>query len=103
MAGRKLARDLEGSLAEQIEKVEAGGRPERLTQAPGRVGDRVVAELGHRGQVGEQRIEVRCGVHCDVIMTSVSHLSSVTTTAVDRRTHVCKCASCSPRRSPPPA
>src|SRR5581483_5593952 len=70
MAGRELRRDLERGLAEQVEEPKAGGSPEGLAQPLGCVRDGLVAERGHRFQVGEQRIDVRCRLHDDIIVTS---------------------------------
>src|SRR5262249_55398239 len=49
---------------------EAGGGPERLAQPAGGVGDGLVAQRCHRLGVSEQGIDIRCGLHDDIIMTS---------------------------------
>ena len=66
----ELRRDLDGGLAERLQQAHPGRAADRLAQAGGGLGDRVVADGGDPVEVGLERLEKLCHLH-DVIMTSL--------------------------------
>jgi len=57
VAGRKLLVQLERRFRERVEQAQADRGLERNDKAPGRVGRRLVAELGYCREVGLERID----------------------------------------------
>ena len=78
----QLSAELERRLAEGVEEAQARGTADRLQHAFGRGAGLLVADRGHCGQVGLERIDEPCHLH-DVIMTSLWRLSSVFLTVME--------------------
>ncbi len=77
VARGELRADLERRLGQELEQAEPERRGERLAQ-PLRGGrDLLVADARQGGELGLQCLDVRIELHRDIIMTSLSCLSSV--------------------------
>ena len=77
VAGREPPRDLECDLREEVEEAKPRRATERLAEPLRRESNVLVAQLGGHREVCEERVDVSCQLHRDVIMTSLWQLSSV--------------------------
>ena len=73
----ELRADLERSLGQELEQPQPQRGRERLAQPVRCDRDLLVADARQRGELGLQCLNVRIELHRDVIMTSLSCLSSV--------------------------